>query len=799
MTCGVGEVDGRSAMNADGCKRGASYSFYFFEWTSSHISDCLFQVNNGHVTRNPSPCHGPEFKHPPVYHAREALLVDEQLPLPFPYKPLYLLRPHGPQERQTGTTASTQQTSQANRTRCRNRKARAQAPLGVAVQCWAGVHNMTTWKRRWREASSISGIASSPLPSSIVHPSPSLPSHAIQLLDNNNMARLRALDLEEIRARVAIHLHKRDLLRCVLVCSEWRSSFTPFLYRTITYGTQPDKDPAPSLFSLLHFRHHIQQFEFSSFPYEVLASLRGCTKLESLAYRQAYFLLEPRSMQDPTTLSLLEQTLLERWSPEQLESNRFKEWQAFQLDNERRQLLSIFLGSHGSTLRTIHLSEFDPNPTTELWEAIADTCSNLETLRLSEINIPRDSFGAFVQACSRAQEVIMRAVQLPRDLSPLNYPPSQWLPRMLQRHLKESGHTPSRPTLNPSVVSLWSKTRRLRVYGMHSFSVDSMTLFTGLFPNLEDLSWWDTRVPVNHPRLLCVVASQGVWPQLNSLELQSRGLEDEDLAMLIGTMTRIERIYLEESGFGAQCFQALMLRDSLVFEGLRELKLGKSENLTGAMACRILEKCSKLEQFTTLAAITFEDLLGHNQPENELRLWACLGLRTLTIDFDLDIPEIIRNDKPVESGTTSIKDTIIARSKMMRLIRRGSSFTEKTLSDYSLKDRCRIAFGQLARLTRLESLTISGLDRDKDAVLPQARQRDLQFNLGYGLSTLSRLKQLQKVDLAKSEQHMSEKDIDWMLDNWPLLRYLDGRLNPVQAIHDDLLATLRNRKESVGH
>ncbi|GJJ67946.1 hypothetical protein EMPS_00292 [Entomortierella parvispora] len=613
------------------------------------------------------------------------------------------------------------------------------------------------------------------------------------------MARLCALDLEEIRARVALHLYKRDLLRCVLVCSEWHSSFTPFLYRAIRYGTQPDKDPAPPLLSLLQFRHHIQQLEFSSYPYEVLASLRGCTRLESITYRQAYFLLEPRSVLDPSTLSLLEQTLFERLSPEQLQSSRVKEWEAFHLDSERRQLLSIFLGSHGSTLRTIHLSEFDPDPATELWEAIADTCSNLETLHLSEINIPRDSFGAFVQACSRAQEVIMRTVHLPTDLSPQNYPPSQWLPRMLQRHLKESGHTPNQPTLNPSVVSLWSKTRRLRVYGMHSFSVDSMTLFTGLFPNLEDLSWWNTRVPVNHPRLLCVIASQGVWPQLNSLELQSRGLEDQDLALLIGTMSRIERIYLEESGFGVQCFQALMLRDSLVYEGLRELKLGKSGNLTGAMACRILENCSKLEQFTTLATISFEDLMGHSQSEDELRLWACLGLRTLTIDFDLDLPEITRNDKPVESAPSSLKDAIIARSKMMRLTRRGSSFTGKTPSDYTLKDRCRVAFGQLARLTRLETLTISGLHREQETSCPPAKQRDLQFNLDNGLSALSRLKQLQKVDFASSEQHMSRKDVDWMLDNWPLLRYLDGRLNPVQAIHDDLLIILRNHKEVVGH
>ncbi|KAG0057847.1 hypothetical protein BGZ83_000034 [Gryganskiella cystojenkinii] len=218
------------------------------------------------------------------------------------------------------------------------------------------------------------------------------------------------------------------------------------------------------------------------------------------------------------------------------------------------------------------------------------------------------------------------------------------------------------------------------------------------------------------------------------------------------------------------------------------------------MACRILENCPKLEQFSSLATISFLDLMVQSPTDGEARPWICLGLRNLTIKFDLGTPEILQKEtSPMDEGF--FKKTIpLARSKMACLTRRNTGLPGKTLSDYDLKDRSRIVFGQLARLTRLEVLNISGSECcHDDGTSRTPQQRDLQFRSGYGLTMLDQLKQLHTIGFKRTDQILARKEIDWMLVNWPLLRYVEGQLNPVQSIHESLLAMLRNRKVGVGY
>ncbi|KAI8349958.1 hypothetical protein B0O80DRAFT_135149 [Mortierella sp. GBAus27b] len=92
------------------------------------------------------------------------------------------------------------------------------------------------------------------------------------------------------------------------------------------------------------------------------------------------------------------------------------------------------------------------------------------------------------------------------------------------------------------------------------------------------------------------------------------------------------------------------------------------------------------------------------------------------------------------------------------------------LEDKPLEWHQRV-FEQLSRLTRLEKLHIGGILSYKED------RGGLDLRLEAGLGALKSLRQLQELRFGGLWQEMSEGDVKWMLDTWPRLREVDGKVH----------------------
>ncbi|KAF9131570.1 hypothetical protein BGW39_001619 [Mortierella sp. 14UC] len=107
------------------------------------------------------------------------------------------------------------------------------------------------------------------------------------------------------------------------------------------------------------------------------------------------------------------------------------------------------------------------------------------------------------------------------------------------------------------------------------------------------------------------------------------------------------------------------------------------------------------------------------------------------------------------------------------------------------------AFEALSRLMNLEYMdfalkytSVSDIDKH----LPKEyRYMCLQWRLDSGLERLSTLKKVRNLGFASTEQEMMEEDLEWMLDNWPLLEEVKGEFSGDAGYHNVLVDMLKER------
>lgn len=159
-------------------------------------------------------------------------------------------------------------------------------------------------------------------------------------------------------------------------------------------------------------------------------------------------------------------------------------------------------------------------------------------------------------------------------------------------------------------------------------------------------------------------------------------------------------------------------------DSLRLLVINRPSSFTSALVQVALESFSKMTSLR-VDRLSVEDV-------ERGRPWACLNLRVLTAQFDM-------------GGTIDVEDD---------------------------QRHHRMLFDRISTLTRLERFTVSAIGAVKAP--------SLHFRISHGLDALSGLNNPCFLDVHETKQRLELSDVRWIIDNWPKLCILEGRLH-----HDD--------------
>ena len=252
-------------------------------------------------------------------------------------------------------------------------------------------------------------------------------------------------------------------------------------------------------------------------------------------------------------------------------------------------------------------------------------------------------------------------------------------------------------------------------------------------PNLTALEWRTsiTRFPGQR---LVEALSQNTWPNLESFQLTGTNFEDEKSALILQHLPplhvfRLSNILLSELSFGR-----LQERH---FSTLRILDLNGCASFTSEMVLSVLSGCPLLEDLSA-PYFAASDL---RQSEPARRAWICLGLRRLKVYITRD------REHP---------------------------------------DADQLVFEQLSKLVQLEELELGDdplSDLHGDLAKDLRSQGALQLRLDSGLGRLAGLKSLYAVEFHGTAQMMRVQEMEWMVENWPELQEVSGKLSGNSEMH----------------
>ncbi|KAF8937074.1 hypothetical protein EDD21DRAFT_360176 [Dissophora ornata] len=267
-------------------------------------------------------------------------------------------------------------------------------------------------------------------------------------------------------------------------------------------------------------------------------------------------------------------------------------------------------------------------------------------------------------------------------------------------------------------------------------------------PRLKSLRWSvkDTVFPTADICQLCST----ICPLLEELEFWDVVLSDKDVSRVLDSCaTRLALFSISESSFGPFAMQSLGRH----FSTLTQLDIRRCLETTSAMAHQILLSCPRLTWFCA-DRLEARDILGvvvdvdETSGKETVRFypqdWVCRDLRFLTI-FICGL-----EDRPVEWQ--------------------------------------RMVLRQLAKMDKLDFLTIAPYEFNMDGT------RDgIDLRLEAGLDILSSLKLLDRFCFDGLWQEMEEEDVRWMVEAWPRLEAVEGKVHRVKNRRLELQKILKER------
>ncbi|KAF9106496.1 hypothetical protein BGX27_009127 [Mortierella sp. AM989] len=394
--------------------------------------------------------------------------------------------------------------------------------------------------------------------------------------------------------------------------------------------------------------------------------------------------------------------------------------------------VSNLIRQNNSTLQDItvcYMNVFTP----ALWEAIS-TCSKLGKIRLTESIARGVDMLKLLDAIKQAR--VFDVIHASIDFSEVKLPPTTTSPLRL-------------PNL-----------QHLQIFMPKGFLGDISTIIQHA-PNLRSLNLDSQLQPRLVPHMRELVVPLQRCQKLQDISLLNMRLSSEESAMVLDATMDAKLLNWEVRGFSQNALRSLISRHART---ITDLYLVGSPELCSSMTQAIMTSCPLLE-FLRLFTISGTDLVrvekaGQGNQNTERVIlgedWICLGLKTLSLQFDLS-SKTMNIDRNTPEG-----EAVFQR--------------QQQLEQYH-------AFRQIGRLTRLQDLLIIKFMPNGE----YGRSLDLRLEAnGGGLEGLAALKELDYIEFRGTKQELSKDEIDWMLYQLPRLSCLKGRYHSDEAKNENL-------------
>lgn len=265
-------------------------------------------------------------------------------------------------------------------------------------------------------------------------------------------------------------------------------------------------------------------------------------------------------------------------------------------------------------------------------------------------------------------------------------------------------------------------------------------------PRLESLVWYLSQGVGSVTSLPDIIAAH--CPHLKDLVLADGEVSSLRVSEILESCRRLSSLTLVGFEFDARAPMAL----SRHFSHLTHLEITHCPHSSSAMVQQVLASCPKLDHLTANkldvrdvlgVAVVTDGPNGDQQETYHPHEWACTNLRFLSVNI------CGLEGKPEEWQRTMLR--------------------------------------QLSKLRKLEVLRMQGWSPTSEL------SRDgLDLRLQSGLGILSSLN-IRELDFDGLWQEMDEDDVRWMVDAWPKLSHVAGRLHPTLPRVRELQGILTER------
>ncbi|KAF9438683.1 hypothetical protein BGZ76_005826 [Entomortierella beljakovae] len=210
-------------------------------------------------------------------------------------------------------------------------------------------------------------------------------------------------------------------------------------------------------------------------------------------------------------------------------------------------------------------------------------------------------------------------------------------------------------------------------------------------------------------------------PDLNQITLSGSVLSDNHTLKILNSMTVLTALCID-SEWSLESFNAL----SRHFGTLKHLMLSCNSSFTSVMVHTVMCSCHNLKELEG-RQIKASDIIEDNRInkiENPEGGWVCTQLTNLTLQIH-----------------------ILGSESQMPIL------------------------DNLAKLTQLISLNIGAQSYG-------ALRHSIKLTLDQGLDHLKSLKDLQVLNLFRTDQLMTVREVKWITSNWTKLKTIKGQINP---------------------
>ncbi|KAF9147853.1 hypothetical protein BG015_010438 [Linnemannia schmuckeri] len=582
----------------------------------------------------------------------------------------------------------------------------------------------------------------------------------------------KVFGIQEVLCHIVGYLSPESQVTCLQVSRHFHTTIAPMIYASVTLG--PMQAWRPSLEALRRYSSFVAALSFDAFiSAEYLGA--GFTNLKSLSLTNDedshHF---QQGTEDEIMKALLrvikENPRLSQWTFEKpYPALSAAVWKAIEGTTHKSPKVGEALNPKGSSTAATGSSSTSvviaPQGGSDI-HRVSFTIgkerahhgrvrSRIELLQITPASISYEALPWVTSACEKAEALLMIPAKL-EPFSNLEEYPDRVLPR------------PYAPIAH-----------YVGLQNVYQCSSMEQLEFLSHFNQARGIYWIITkrprvakwkRIPPTIKHWKQWIQPDTTWPHLRSLvlccyRLETRSVPDNQLVFpddcVAHALSSIPRDQLEQFWwYGAQVgslgFKALAGH----FSTLREIKLEFTSSLEqSAYIQKIMESCPHL-QVLRAGHLSVGDM-------RRGRPWVCLGLKSLSLRFDM------QEDRVEDVSDNHIN---ITRSATM----------ERERDDYEKSQR--YVFSRISELVLLEELTSIPLQ----AAGPDFYKIwNLDFQLQYGLGALSTLHRLKRLNISFTKQQMTVDDVDWMIRKWKSLQSIEGSLTGNREEHA-ILETILN-------